>query len=351
MKKRHSKELAETLSSGNDMQSDSIAKQLFQCDFILAWILKECVPEFKSMEIPEITDWLEKTNPRTQPKPTKQENHPRVPVIGSEDNSIKNGKVFYDFRTELLLPGAPPEAPLLVLNVEMQKKYGKRMLFHKRVIYYPCRLVCHQPGDMMGGKVNYRRLCRVISIWILPNAPKEMANKIRRFHWTEDEMSSGTAQRIREVVPADLMESWVFFLRDGMEPRHDQKILWFLYLLLSNKIPEEEKQKILDKYFNFNTYNKEDKKMCWLTNLIRKEGEAIGEKRGVAIGEKRGVAIGEKRGEKRGKKEGRDETLLTAYIKMKQADCKDNYICAMLGISSSKLQQIKKMAVASPASV
>ena len=342
MKKRHSKELAETLSSGNDMQSDSIAKQLFQCDFILAWILKECVPEFKSMEIPEITDWLEKTNPRAQSKQTKQENHPRVPVIGSEDNSIKNRKVFYDFRTEPLLPGAPPEAPLLVLNVEMQKKYGKRMVFHKRVIYYPCRLVCHQPGDMMGGKVNYRRLCRVISIWILPNAPKEMANKIRRFHWTEDEMSSGTAKRIREVV-ADLMESWVFFLRDGMEPRHDQKILWFLYLLLSNKIPEEEKQKILDKYFNFNTYNKEDKKMCWLTNLIRKEGEAIGEKRGVAIGEKRG--------EKRGEKKGRDETLLTAYIKMKQADCKDNYICAMLGISSSKLQQIKKMAVASPASV
>ena len=217
------------------------------------------------------------------------------------------------------------------------------MVFNKRVIYYPCCLVCRQPGDMMDGKVNYRRLCRVISIWILPNAPKEMANKIRRFHWTEDEMSSGTAQRIHEVVPADLMESWVFFLRDGMEPRHDQKILWFLYLLLSNKIPEEEKQKILDKYFNFNTYNKEDKKMCWLTNLIRKEGEAIGEKRGVAIGEKRG--------EKRGEKKGRDETLLTAYIKMKQADCKDNYICAMLGISSSKLQQIKKMAVASPASV
>ena len=121
MKKRHSKELGEILSSGDDMQSDSIAKQLFQCDFILAWILKECVPEFKSMEIPEITDWLEKTNPRAQAKPTKQDNHPRVPVIGSEDNSTKNGKIFYDFRTELLLPGAPPEAPLLILNVEMQK--------------------------------------------------------------------------------------------------------------------------------------------------------------------------------------------------------------------------------------
>ena len=71
--------------------------------------------------------------------------------------------------------------------------------------------------------------------------------------------------------------------------------------------------------------------MDWFTNYIRKEGEAIGEKRG--------------------KKEGRDETLLNAYTNMKNANCKDNFICAMLGISTSKLRQIKKMAVASPASV
>ena len=73
--------------------------------------------------------------------------------------------------------------------------------------------------------------------------------------------------------------------------------------------------------------------MCWFTNYIRKEGEAIGEKRGEAIGEKRG------------EKRGRDETLLNAYTNMKNANCKDNFICAMLGISTSKLRKIKKMAV------
>lgn len=331
MKKRHSQELAETLSNGGDMQRDSIAKQLFQCDFILAWLLKECVPEFKSMEIQEITDWLAKSNLRSQTQTAKQDACPHMPVIGSEDNSTKNGKVFYDFRTELLLPGAPPEAPLLIFNAEMQKKYGKRMVFHKRVIYYPCRLVCRQPGDMMGGKVNYRRLCRVISIWVVPNAPKKMANRVRRFHWTEDEMSGGTAKRIREVVPADLMESWVFFLRDGIEPEHEQNALWFLYVLLSYTMPDEKKQETLEKYFHIDTYNKEDKKMCWFTNYIRKKGEAIGEKRG--------------------EKNGRDKALLKAYINMKQANCKDNFICTMLGISASKLRQIKKMAVASLASV
>jgi hypothetical protein len=56
--------------------------------------------------------------------------------------------------------------------------------------------------------------------------------------------------------------------------------------------------------------------MDWFTNFIRKEGE----------------------------KKGRDETLLNAYTNMKNANFKDNYICAMLGISTSKLRQIKKMA-------
>ena len=126
MKKQHSKALAKMLSSNDDMQRDSIAKELFQSNFILAWLLKECVPEFKSMKIPEIIDWLAKSNLRVQAKTTNQETRPRMPVIGSEDNSTKNGKVFYDFRTELLLPGAPPEAPLLIFNAEMQKKIWKK---------------------------------------------------------------------------------------------------------------------------------------------------------------------------------------------------------------------------------
>ena len=56
--------------------------------------------------------------------------------------------------------------------------------------------------------------------------------------------------------------------------------------------------------------------MDWFTNYIRKEGE----------------------------KKGRDETLLNAYTNMKNANFKENFICAMLGISASKLRQIKKMA-------
>jgi hypothetical protein len=45
-----------------------------------------------------------------------------------------------------------------------------------------------------------------------------------------------------------------------------------------------------------------------------------------------------------GRREGRDETILQAYTNMKKDNCKDTYICSMLGISLYKLRQIKKMA-------
>ena len=322
MKKRHSKELEVALPHGQDPQKDSIAKELLQSHIVLAWLLKECVQEFKNTAVSDIAECLSKSNPRSQMKNVRKDGQPLMPVIGSEDNSIMNGKIFFDFRTELPLPEAPPESPFLIFNAEIQKNYGNRMEFHKRVIYYPCRLVSSQPRDLMGGKVDYRRLCRVISIWVLPNAPKKMANKIRRFHWTEDEMSGSRAKRIPEVVPADLMESWVFFLRDGMEPPHRQDALWFLYVLLTCKMTYEERMKILEKDFGITSKDKEEiQKVCWLNDLIRKNSEKYWSERG------------------------REETLIRAYLNMKKANCKDNFICDMLGISASKLRAIKKMAV------
>ena len=342
MKKRHSKELAVALPNGQDPQKDSIAKELLQSNIVLAWLLKECVPEFKNTSASDIAECLSKSNPRSQIKNARKDDQPLMPVIGSEDNSSTNGKIFFDFRTELPLPGAPPEAPFLIFNAEIQKNYGNRMVFHKRVIYYPCRLVSSQPGDLMGGKVDYRRLCRVISIWVLPNAPKKMANNIRRFHWTEDEMSGSRAKRIPEVVPADLMESWVFFLRDGMEPPHKQNALWFLYVLLTCKMTYEERMKILEKDFGITTKDQEEiQNMCWLNDLIRKNSEKFWAEKWQKIAEEKGARRGERRGERRG----RDKVLLKAYFNMKKANCSDNFICAMLGISASKLRAIKKMAV------
>ena len=61
-------------------------------------------------------------------------------------------------------------------------------------------------------------------------------------------------------------------------------------------------------------------------------------------GKREGLRKGRREGLRKGRREGRDETILQAYTNMKKDNCKDTYICSMLGISLYKLRQIKKMA-------
>lgn len=134
------------------------------------------------------------------------------------------------------------------------------------------------------------------------------------------------------------MESWVFFLRDGMEPPHRQDALWFLYVLLTCKMTYEERMKILEKDFGITSKDKEEiQKVCWLNDLIRKNSEKFWAEKWQKVAEDKG------------ERRGRDKTILKAYFNMKKANCSDNFICAMLGISASKLRAIKKMAMADEA--
>ena len=49
-------------------------------------------------------------------------------------------------------------------------------------------------------------------------------------------------------------------------------------------------------------------------------------------------------GKREGRREGRDETILQAYINMRNKNYKDEDFCSLMGISLYKLRQIKKMA-------
>ena len=315
MKKWYLTDLGVTLSNGNDVRKDTLAKRLFRHPEIVAWLLKTCVPEFRQMEPSEIINgWLSKANIRIGTEPVAQDIvRPSVPAIGTEDKSATDGTVFYDFRTELPLPGAPENAPLLILDIEMQKDYSNWLVIHKRMIYYPCRLISRQPGELMGGKEDYARLCRVCSIWILPIVPKRLVNRILHIQQTVEDMSSGHAKPIGPM-PNALMDVWMLCLRDDYPPKREQSGLWLMYVLLTKTISHTQRMEILETDFGIKT--KEIEEMFtyddYRDDLIRREG--------------------------------RNESLLQVYTNMKNKNLKDKEIRSLMGISIYKLRQIKKMA-------
>ena len=315
MKKWYLTDLGVTLSNGNDLRKDTFAKRLFRQPEIVAWLLKTCVPEFRQMEPSEIINGrLSKAKIRIGTEPVAQDVvRPSVPAIGTEDKSATDGTVFYDFRTELPLPGAPENTPLLILDIEMQKDYSNWLAIHKRMIYYPCRLISRQPGELLDGKEDYARLCRVCSIWILPAVPKRLVNRILHIQQTVEDMSSGHAKPIGSM-PNALMDIWMLCLRDGYPPKREQSGMWLMYVLLTKTISHTQRMEILETDFGIKT--KEIEEMFtyddYRDDLIRREG--------------------------------RNESLLQVYTNMKNKNLKDKEIRSLMGISIYKLRQIKKMA-------
>ena len=333
MKTKHPTEIAITLSGNDDMRKDVVAKHLFSINEVVAWLLKSCVPEYSQMEVSDIIrEQLAKADIRLGTEPVGQDVRPCVPIVGTEDNSVTDGTVYYDLRTELPLPGASQKSPLLVLDVEMQKDYDSWLLFYKRVIYYISRLVSSQPGHLTSGQIDYARLCRVCSIWIIPTAPKHLANHVRHMSFKLEDVTGKSPVGVR--LPCKLTDAWVFFIRDGFPPTRKRDIFWLLYVLLTRTMTCEKKLKILEEDFGIKS-TKEVEQMYGYSEFLWTEGKKEGKTEGKIEGKIEG--------KKEGRLEGQNETLLTAYTNMKNANATDGYICAMLGISKRKLREIKRL--------
>ena len=320
MKKWYLTDLGVTLTNCDDLRKDTFAKRLFRRPELIAWLIKTCIPEFRKVEPSDIIDrWLSKADMRIGTDPVAQDVVRRsVPAVGTEDKSVTDGTVFYDFRTELSLPETLDNTSQLILNIEMQKDYKNWLVILKRVIYYLCRLISRQPGELMDGKEDYSRLCRVCSIWILSAVPKRLANRVLHLHQIMEDMSKGHVMPAG-AMPVGLTDAWLLCLSDKHPPKREQNGLWLMYVLLTKTITNTERMEILKTDFGIK---------------ITKELEDMYTYDDFRYSESR----------MEGRREGRDETILQAYINMRNKNYKDEDICSLMGISLYKLRQIKKMA-------
>ena len=337
-KKRQPTELAKTLAGG-DMRGDSDAKRLFQINEIAAWFLKSCVEEFKQLPIQDIVrGWIVKADRRFSTEPVMQDVPPRISAIGSEDNSKTDGTVYFDFRTEIPLPCAPPRVPFLVMDMELQNDYKKNLALHKRSVYYGSRLISSQPGRLTSGKVIYPRLCRTCGFWIFPNAPKRLANHIRHSRLVEENVVGTAPLTDGEDEANKLIDIWKFYLHDGIPPSKEDTILWLLYVLLTRTMSCEEKFRILVNEFDFKI-TEEVERMCTFTELIQRETRI----KTIREGKRKWKREGKREGIEEGKREGIEESHLKFYSNLKQAKFDDNTICSYMGITMQKLMELKKL--------
>ena len=153
------------------IQYDTMAKKRLSLPPILAFILKHCTEEFRDVPLDviekrclgETTVGIEKTR-----------GEPLVRALPTEDRQSDEMSVLYDIKAVAHVPDENEDIQIIV-NIEAQKDNPRGYPLLKRAMYYCSRLIASQLKK--GSKrVDYRRIRKVYSIWVLMNSSKRSSN-------------------------------------------------------------------------------------------------------------------------------------------------------------------------------
>lgn len=120
---------------------------------ILAYLVSQFVDDFKKMNWREVLPFLE-------------DPHGGDIRRGDRESTVKgHGGVRYDILVRLTSPKRKDKKIGVVLNVEGQNEINSYEAMKKRMLYYPCRLISEQKGDIFTND-HYRDLAEVVSVWL-----------------------------------------------------------------------------------------------------------------------------------------------------------------------------------------
>lgn len=116
-------------------QYDAACKRLLSEKIVLAWILKECVPEYREETIDDIMNKYIEGTPEVSSVPVQGS---RIQGGNTEDTDLHEGTIRYDIFFRALLPQGKGRL-LLLINVEAQNKENPQYPLVSRMVYHLAR--------------------------------------------------------------------------------------------------------------------------------------------------------------------------------------------------------------------
>ncbi len=259
---------------------DAACKRLLSEKIILAWIMKNCLEEYRDCDVDEIAEKYIEGTPQVGEVAVAPDESNRVSVIqgaGNEDTSLTEGTIFYDIR---FLAIAPVSAELirLIINIEAQNDFYPGYPLIKRGIYYCSRMISAQYGTEFTNS-HYENIKKVYSIWICMNPPKSRENSITRYYIAEENLVGSVKERKADY---DLMAAVMICL--GKEEDSGTNLLKLLNVLLSTETGSQDKCQILEKDFHIKmtqTLESEVSLMCNLSKGVEEKGIEKGRQEGI----------------------------------------------------------------------
>ena len=259
---------------------DAACKRLLSEKIILAWIMKNCLEEYRDCDVEEIAEKYIEGTPQVGEVAVAPDESNRASMIqgaGNEDASLTEGTVTYDIR---FLATAPVSGELirLILNVEAQNDFYPGYPLIKRGIYYCSRMVSAQYGTEFTNS-HYENIKKVYSIWICMNPPKSRENSITRYYIAEENLAGSVKERKADY---DLMAAVMICL--GKETDSGTDLLKLLNVLLSTETGSQDKCQILEEDFHIRmtlALESEVSLMCNLSKGVEEKGIEKGRQEGI----------------------------------------------------------------------
>ena len=245
--------------SENKPLYDDVCKQLLSNKMILAWIMKECVPEYEDVGVEDIANkYIEGSPDATSISVLTGES---IHGLSTEDIGLNEGKVVYDIRYRATVPSDDGLIELLI-NVEAQNKYNPGYPLVKRGIYYSSRMISGQYGSDFD-KSDYKKIKKVYSIWLCRDVPKRLENSITSYNITE---TNHIGQLVEKKVNYDLMSVVMVYLGSAKDEQQSD-LLRMLNILLSEEVKAKEKLEILSNEFQMPTTTNLEEEVQAMCNL------------------------------------------------------------------------------------
>lgn len=267
---------------------DAACKRLLSEKTILAWILKDCVEEFRDCDVKDIAFRYIEGEPQVS----------EVPVAPDETNAAKAERTaIYDIRFLASVPSSG-EKIRLIINVDGKNNFYPDYSLVKRSVCACSRMLSAQLGRELAAAGNsYTR--KIYSIWVCLNPPKSRENTITSYSLTEKNLVGAVREPAENY---DLMTAVMICLgKTGSDSGSD--VLKLLDVLLSTETSAAEKQRILRDDFDIPMTQALERTvdvMCNLSKGVWEKGMEAGMKAGMETGMEAGMEAGMETGRKEG---------------------------------------------------
>ena len=274
-------------------QCDAACKRLLSQKYILAWIMKTCMAEYKDSAIADIAEKYIEGTPEVGSSPVDGDEPAvihgatpgateRIQGADTEDSSITEGTVRYDIKYKAAVPSTK-ETVQLIINIEAQNRYHPGYPLLKRAIYYCGRLISVQKGTEFTGS-RYGKLKKVYSVWICIKPPERKQNTITRYSIKEENLV-GSIRAKREHY--DLLT----IVMVNLGSKDGRGLLRLLSTLFASDVDAQEKCRVLESEYNIPMTEKIEEDMAAMCNYSdgvwndgRTDGLREGRTDGIRIG-------------------------------------------------------------------